>query len=301
MAQVNNYKIENFDKEVLREYDIRGVVGDNINENTAYTIGRTFGFLVINKLASNRIATGYDGRLTSPVLHKALCEGLKDSGAKVINIGMGPTPMTYFSHYHLNADAVIMVTGSHNPSEYNGFKMVLNKHSFFADDIQSLQKLLDENKLELAKGKIHNQDITKEYIERNLQNINLNRKLKIAWDTGNGAMGKVIREITDKLSNSENIIINEEVDGNFPNHHPDPTVPKNMVQLTDAVKKNNCDIGLAFDGDGDRLGIIDNLGKIIWADQYMLLLCSEIATLYENPKIIMDVKCSKVFFDEAKK
>ena len=301
MAQENNYKIKNFDKEVLREYDIRGVVGDNINENTAYTIGRTFGYIVNNKLASNKIATGYDGRITSPALHKALCEGLKDSGAKVINIGMGPTPMTYFAHYHLNADAVIMVTGSHNPSEYNGFKMVLNKHSFFAEDIQSLQKLLDENKLDLFEGEIFKQDITKEYIDRSLLNIKLNRGLKVAWDPGNGAMGKVIREITNKLFNSENIIINEEVDGNFPNHHPDPTVPKNMVQLIDAVKKNDCDIGLAFDGDGDRLGVIDNLGNIVWADQYMLLLCSEIANLYDNPKIIMDVKCSKVFFDEAKK
>ena len=122
-----------------------------------------------------------------------------------------------------------------------------------------------------------NQDITKEYIERDLLNISLNRKLKVAWDPGNGAMGKVTREITEKLINSENIIINEEVDGNFPNHHPDPTVPKNMIQLIEAVKENNCDIGLAFDGDGDRLGVIDNLGNIVWADQYMLLLCSEIA------------------------
>ncbi|MDC6448085.1 phosphomannomutase/phosphoglucomutase [Alphaproteobacteria bacterium] len=301
MVQENNYKIENFDKEVLREYDIRGVVGNNINEHTAYTIGRTFGYIVNKKLASNIVATGYDGRLTSPILHKALCEGLKDSGAKVINIGMGPTPMTYFAHFHLNTDAVIMVTGSHNPSEYNGFKMVLNKHSFFAEDIQSLQKLIHENKLELLEGEIYEKDITKEYIARNLLNINLNRELKIAWDPGNGAMGKVIREITDKLSNSKNIIINEEVDGNFPNHHPDPTVPKNMAQLIDVVKDNDCDIGLAFDGDGDRLGVIDNLGNIVWADQYMLLLCSEITKLYENPKIIMDVKCSKVFFDEAKK
>ena len=301
MVQENNFKIENLDKEVLREYDIRGVVGDNINENTAYTIGRTFGYTVKTKLHSNTIVTGYDGRLTSPALHKALCEGLKDSGAKVINIGMGPTPMTYFAHYHLNADAAIMVTGSHNPSEYNGFKMVFNKRSFYAEDIQSLQQLIDENKLELYEGKIINQDITQDYVERDLLNIDLKKKLKIAWDPGNGAMGKVIREITDKLSNSENIIINEDVDGNFPNHHPDPTVPKNMIQLIEAVINNNCDLGLAFDGDGDRLGVIDNKGSIVWADQYMLLLCTEIAGLYENPKIIMDVKCSKVFFDEARK
>ena len=147
MAQVNNYTVENFDPEVLREYDIRGVVGENINENTAYTIGRTFGHTVKSKLTSHTIVTGYDGRLTSPSLHKALCEGLKDSGVKVINIGMGPTPMTYFAHYHFKADAAVMLTGSHNPSEYNGFKMVFNKHSFYAEDILSLQKILDNNLL----------------------------------------------------------------------------------------------------------------------------------------------------------
>ena len=301
MAQENNYKIEDFDKEVLREYDIRGIVGKNINENTAYTIGRTFGYTVKSKLQSNNIVTGYDGRLTSPVLHRALCEGLKDSGATVINVGMGPTPMIYFADYFLNTNAAIMVTGSHNPSEYNGFKMVFNKHSFFANDIQSLQKLIDNNELELLEGHIIKKNIIQNYIDRDLSNINLTRELKIAWDIGNGAMGTVIKKMTEKLSNSKNIIINEEVDGNFPNHHPDPTIPENMEQLIEVVKKNNCDLGLAFDGDGDRLGVVDNLGKIIWADQYMLLLCTEIANLYDNPKIIMDVKSSKVFFDEARK
>ena len=301
MEQEHKYLIENFDKEVLREYDIRGIVGQNINENTAYTIGRTFGQTVKSKLNSNTIVTGCDGRLTSPSLHKALCYGLRDSGAKVINIGMGPTPMTYFAHYHLKADAAVMVTGSHNPSEYNGFKMVFDKHSFFADDIQNLQTLIDDDNLELKIGEIINKDITQDYVRRNLLNINLKKKLKIAWDPGNGAMGTVMREISEKLTNSENIIINEDVDGNFPNHHPDPTVPKNMEQLIASVINNKCDVGLAFDGDGDRLGVIDNLGNLVWADQYMLLLCEEISKLYDNPKIIMDVKCSKVFFDEAKK
>ena len=301
MELENKLKIENFDKEVLREYDIRGVVGDNINQNTAYTIGRTFGHTVINRIQSNIIASGYDGRLTSPDLHQALCEGLKDAGAKVINIGMGPTPMTYFAHYHLEADAVIMVTGSHNPSEYNGFKMVLAKHSFYAEDIQSLQKIIDQASIKLAQGEIINKDIKLDYTKRLLQNINLNKKIKIAWDIGNGAMGAVIKEVTNNLNNSENILINEKVDGNFPNHHPDPTVPENMEQLVEVVKDNHCDIGLAFDGDGDRLGVVDNLGNLVWADQYMLLLCAEIANLYDNPKVIMDVKCSKVFFDEAKK
>ena len=172
MEQENNYKIQNFDTEVLREYDIRGVAGKNINKDTAYSIGRTFVYTVKSKLKLNTIATGYDGRLTSPMLHEALCQGLKDSGSKVLNIGMGPTPMTYFAHYHLETDAVIMVTGSHNPSEYNGFKMVLAKHSFYAEDIQSLQKIIDKDTFQLTEGEIINKDIKIDYTKRLLQNIN---------------------------------------------------------------------------------------------------------------------------------
>jgi len=247
------------------------------------------------------VVTGYDGRLTSPKLHQALCEGLKQAGTKVIDVGMGPTPMIYFAHYHFNSDAAVMVTGSHNPSDYNGFKMVFNKHSFYADEIQNLQSIIKNEKLTIEEGSVTKHNIINEYVIRDLQNININNKLKIAWDIGNGAMGIAIKEITSQLHNTNNILINEIVDGTFPNHHPDPTVPKNMKQLISAVINNKCDIGFAFDGDGDRLGVVDNRGKIIWADQYMLILCSEIAKLYDQPKIIMDVKCSKVFFDEAKK
>ncbi|PPR53080.1 MAG: Phosphomannomutase/phosphoglucomutase [Alphaproteobacteria bacterium MarineAlpha5_Bin6] len=301
MELENNFKIENFNPEVLREYDIRGIVGKNLTVNTAYTIGRTFGHILCENFSNKKIAVGYDGRLTSPALKEALCLGLMDAGANVYSIGVCPTPMTYFAHYHLETDAVIMVTGSHNPSEYNGFKMVLNKHSFFADEIQNLQSLINLNNFHLNKGKLIDVNIMDEYISRNLLNIKLSKKIKIVWDTANGAMGTVIEEFTKKLSNAEHIIINKEVDGNFPNHHPDPTVPKNMEQLIKSVLDNSFDIGLAFDGDGDRLGVVDNLGNIVWADQYMLLLTKEISKLYENPKIIMDVKCSKVFFEEAKK
>ena len=301
MALEHNYLIENFDPEVLREYDIRGLVDYNLNENTAYTIGRSFGYVVKNKLNSNKIVTGYDGRLTSPRLHKAVCEGLKDSGSCVFNVGLGPTPMIYYSHFKLHSDAAIMVTGSHNPPEYNGFKMVLNKHSFFAEEIKNLQSIIDKDELKIIQGKIINKNIIDNYILRNIKNIIINKPMKIAWDTANGAMGVVINQVASKLHNTENIIINEEVDGNFPNHHPDPTVKKNMEQLIDNVLKYNCDIGFGFDGDGDRLGVVDNKGSIIWADQYMLVLISEIAKLYNHPKIIMDVKCSKVFFEEAKK
>ena len=301
MEQADKYKIEEFDPEILREYDIRGIVNKNITENTAYTIGRVFGYVVNEKLASNNIALGYDGRLTSPKLHEALSLGLIDSGAHVKSIGVCPTPMLYFADYYLNTDAAIMITGSHNPSEYNGFKMVVNKQSFFSENIQKFQSIIKNAKLEKKEGSFVEINIINSYVDRILKNISLKKKLKISWDIGNGAMGVVINKLVSKLKNTENILLNQEVDGNFPNHHPDPTVPKNMLQLIDSVRKNKCDIGLAFDGDGDRLGVVDNDGNIVWADQYMLVLCSEISNLYKNPKIIMDVKCSKVFFEEAKK
>jgi len=301
MVLENDLKLEKFNPEVLREYDIRGIVGNNLNENTAYTIGRTFGYIVCSKFDEKTIVVGYDGRLTSPNLHQSLCKGLEKSGVNVINIGMGPTPMTYFAHYSLKTNAAIMVTGSHNPSEYNGFKMVLNQHSFFAENIQFLQNLVDEPKLLIKSGSYKQVNLKEDYVRRNLQNIILKKKLKICWDIGNGAMGAVMDLFTSQLLNAEHIVINKEVDGAFPNHHPDPTVPKNMKQLIASVKQNDCDIGLAFDGDGDRLGVVDNIGNIVWADQYMLLLAKEISSIYDNPTIIMDVKCSKIFFDEAKK
>lgn len=301
MVSENKFSLEKFDSEVLREYDIRGIVDQNLTENTAYTIGRTFGHVVWSQFKEKTIVVGYDGRLTSPKLHDALCVGLVKSGANVTSIGMCPTPMTYFAHHHLNSNAAIMVTGSHNPPEYNGFKMVLNKNSFYGKNILELQKIIEDTKIIDREGILKKIDIVENYVERDLKNIELKKKLKVAWDIGNGAMGSVIDMFTSKLSDVEHIVINKEVDGTFPNHHPDPTVPENMEQLINTVKKNNCDIGLAFDGDGDRLGVIDNKGNIIWADQYMLLLAKEISTLYDNPKIIMDVKCSKVFFDESRK
>ncbi len=301
MELESNYKIVEFDPEVLREYDIRGIVDQNITENTAYTIGRVFGYIVYEKLNSNNISLGYDGRLTSPKLYKALSSGLKDSGAHVKSIGVCPTPMLYFADYYLKTDAALMITGSHNPSEYNGFKMVVNKHSFFSENIKNFQSIVKNIRLEKKQGTIEKIDIVDAYVERILKNIFIRRKLKVSWDIGNGAMGVIIDKLVSKLENTDNILLNKDVDGNFPNHHPDPTVPKNMQQLINSVKENKCDVGLAFDGDGDRLGVVDNTGKIVWADQYMLILCSEISNLYQNPKIIMDVKCSKVFFEEAKK
>ncbi len=298
---MHNYKLEKYDPEILREYDIRGIVDKNLTVNTAYTIGLTFGNVVQSQSSSKTIVVGYDGRLSSPKLHEALCRGLVESGLRVTSIGMCSTPMIYFAHYYLNCDAAVMVTGSHNPPQYNGFKIVLHHNSFFADNIQKLQELTSSIELNQNNGTLEFINISKEYVVRNMQNIHLAKNLKIAWDVGNGAVGTVIENFIKALPNSEHIVINKNVDGNFPNHHPDPTVPKNLQQLIEIVLKKKCDVGFAFDGDGDRLGVIDNMGNIIWADQYMILLCKEVASLYKQPKIILDVKCSKIIFDEIKK
>jgi len=295
------FKLQPFENEILREYDIRGIVNKNLNDNTAYTIGRTFGSIVYKKEKNKKVVVGYDGRLTSPKLHDALCKGLIDSGIHLTSIGLCPTPLVYFATYHLNMDAGIMITGSHNPPEYNGFKMVLNNKPFYSKQILELQKIVEQENLKIQKGTFFKKDILEEYVSRVLKNIIFKKRLKVAWDPGNGSVGVTISRVLKKLENIENIIINEKVDGTFPNHHPDPIVPKNLIQLKDLVLKNNCDVGIAFDGDGDRLGIVDNKGNIVWADQYMIILANEISKNYKSPYIVMDVKSSKVFFTEVKK
>jgi len=295
----SKYSFEEFDEEILREYDIRGIINQNLSVNTAYSLGLKFGTLIKSQNNINKIVIGYDGRLTSPSLHEALTAGLVQNGLEVIIIGLCPTPMLYFSVYHLNVDAGIMITGSHNPPEYNGFKIVLNKKPFYSSNIQNLKNIVFKDNY--TKGLKKNINILDQYTKRLLQDISIEKKLKVAWDAGNGSVGVTINNVIKRLKNTENILINDVVDGTFPNHHPDPTIPKNLKQLRDVVKKNKCDLGLAFDGDGDRLGIIDNKDNIIWADQYMIILAEEIAELYDNPSIIMDVKSSKVFFDEVKK
>jgi len=297
------YKIVQFDNEILREYDIRGIINKNLTVNTAYTLGIKFGNIVYNETPNRRIAVGYDGRLTSFSLTQALIKGLIQSGIDVTTIGLCPTPMLYFAIHHLNMDSGIMVTGSHNPAEYNGFKMVLNNKPFYSTKIKELRSNseYDNNTKNLKKGNFTELNILDEYVVRILRDININKKLKIAWDPGNGSVGISINKVLNNLKNVENIIINDIVDGNFPNHHPDPTDPKNLIQIQKIVKDNKCDVGLAFDGDGDRLGIIDNNSNIIWADRYMIILVEEISKYYKNASIIMDVKSSMVFFEEVTK
>ncbi|HEV7543626.1 MAG TPA: phosphomannomutase/phosphoglucomutase, partial [Reyranella sp.] len=290
-----------FDPSILREYDIRGIVGGSVHAADAQAIGRTFGTMVRRQLGSrgggSRVALGYDGRLSSPELAAACIEGLTAAGVDVINIGVAATPMLYFAVYHFEADGGIQITGSHNPPDYNGFKMMMGKKSFFGPDIQTLGALAGKGDWESGQGKAEKKDILADYAARLLRDVKPGKKLKVAWDVGNGAVGVSIRAVVDKLP-GEHFVLNEKVDGTFPAHHPDPTVPENLVQLMAEVKQRGCDLGIAFDGDGDRIGAIDGKGRILWGDQLLVLWARDVLKTHPGATIIADVKASQVLFDE---
>lgn len=288
-----------FDPTILREYDIRGIVGGTVHPADAYAIGRTLGTLVRRK-GGKRVVLGYDGRLSSPELSAACIEGLTSAGIDVTNIGLAATPMLYFAVFHLDADGGIMITGSHNPPDYNGFKMMMGKKSFFGADIQTLGAMAAKGDWESGQGKSEKKDILADYAARLLRDVKPGKNLKVAWDTGNGAVGVSIRAVVGKLP-GEHHILNEKVDGTFPSHHPDPTVPKNLEQLIDAVKKHGCDLGIAFDGDGDRIGAVDGKGRILWGDQLLVLWSRDVLKTHPGATIIADVKASQVLFDEIAK
>jgi phosphomannomutase len=285
-----------FDPSILREYDIRGIVGDTLNAPDATAIGGAFGTLVRRK-GGKRVAVGRDGRLSSPELAKACIDGLAAAGIDVIDIGLVATPMLYFAVYHLEADGGIMITGSHNPPSHNGFKMMMGKKSFYGGDIQTIGKMAAAADIDSGKGSCQQEDILGQYAARLLRDVKPGRKLKVAWDTGNGAVGVSIRAVVDKLP-GEHFILNEKVDGTFPSHHPDPTVPENLKQLQAEVAKHGCDLGIAFDGDGDRIGAIDGKGRILWGDQLLVLWSRDVLKSHPGATIIADVKASQTLFDE---
>ena len=285
-----------FDSTILREYDIRGVVGKTLHVADATAIGRTFGSMVRRK-GGKRIVLGYDGRLSSPDLAAACTAGLTAAGVDVIQIGVAATPMLYFAVWHLEADGGIQITGSHNPPDFNGFKMMMGKKSFFGADIQKLGELAGKADWETGSGKVEKKNILADYAARLLKDVKPGKKLKVAWDTGNGAVGVSIRAVVDKLPGTH-FVLNEKVDGTFPAHHPDPTVPKNLEQLVAEVKKQGCDLGIAFDGDGDRIGAVDGKGRILWGDQLLILWARDVLKTRPGATIIADVKASQALFDE---
>ncbi len=302
MSVDKNYKDmgHSFNKSILRAYDIRGVIGKTLNATDAFYLGKTYASEVQTRFLSASIVVGFDGRISSPELENSLVEGMLSAGAKVTRIGLGPTPMLYFAGEYLKADASIMVTGSHNPPDYNGFKMTLKDGPFFGEDILQLGKLSSEGKWTYGEGKLKKLDIKEQYINALIKGSSFNNNnLRVGWDIGNGAVGAVIDNLINQLP-GKHIILNGNVDGSFPNHHPDPTVESNLITLKDTVNKEKLDLGIAFDGDGDRLGVVDSLGRVAWGDKLMCLYSREILKNHPGSKIIADVKASKILFDNIR-
>jgi phosphomannomutase len=279
-----------FDPTILREYDIRGIVGETLNPADAWAIGRSYGAILAEN-GGKSAAVGYDGRLSSPMLEEALVKGLTESGIDVLRIGLGPTPMLYYATVTQGVDGGIMITGSHNPPNYNGFKMMLGKKSFFGQDIQKLGDVSAKGAWRSGQGKTRSVSIGDEYVQRLLKDYDGKRALKVVWDAGNGATGDVLVQLAKTLP-GQHILLNEVIDGTFPAHHPDPTEPHNLIQLQAAVAAEKADLGIAFDGDGDRIGVIDG------SDQLMVILAQDVLRQHPGSTIIADVKASQVLFDE---
>jgi phosphomannomutase len=290
-----------FNPTILREYDIRGIVGKTLFPADARALGRVFA-QTLAQAGSRRVAVGYDGRLTSPELEAELVEGLAESGVDVVRIGRGPTPMLYFAAAtpgtYGGVDGGLMVTGSHNPPDHNGFKMVLGGKPFFGDAIQKLGAMAAELGPPAGpRGRVEQHSVFADYVARLAQDYSGGRGLKVAWDCGNGATGDVVTALVQRLPGTH-VLLNQTIDGTFPAHHPDPTVPENLVQLQQAVAAESCDLGIGFDGDGDRIGVVDAHGRIMWGDQLLLILARDVLSRNPGAPILADVKSSQVLFDE---
>jgi phosphomannomutase len=283
-----------FNPTSLREYDIRGIVGKTLGEADATAIGRGFATLV-RRAGGTRVAVGRDGRESSPAMEAALVAGLTASGVDVVRIGLGPTPMLYYTEATLEVDGGIQITGSHNPAEYNGFKMVLQHKPFFGQDIQTLGRMAAEGDWEEGTGDVTDVDIMDDYVGRLMAGY-AGGAYRIGWDAGNGASGPVIERLV-KLLPGEHHLLFTEVDGRFPNHHPDPTEEKNLEDLKRLVAEKNLDFGVAFDGDGDRIGAIDGTGRVIWGDQLLAILAEPVLRELPGSTIIADVKASQALYD----
>jgi phosphomannomutase len=285
-----------FNPTILREYDIRGIVGDSLNESDAYSLGRTFAAKARDEKA-RRIAVGRDGRTHSGMLEAALIRGLTESGIDVVQVGMGPSPMLYFATHYLDVDGGIQVTGSHNPANYNGFKLLLKGRSVFGKEIQAIGERAARGDWSEGNGAIEEVDIREAYVNRLLDGFS-GKPFRIGWDAGNGAAGPILDMLVERLPGHQHVIYSE-VDGRFPNHHPDPTVEANLADLKDLVAREQLDFGIAFDGDGDRIGAVDGEGRVIWGDQLLMILAEPVLKEQPGATIIADVKASQLLFDRV--
>jgi phosphomannomutase len=285
-----------FNPTILREYDIRGIVGDTLTEADAYALGRTFGSKAHGE-GARTIAVGRDGRTHSGMLEAGLMRGLTESGINVMQVGMGPSPMLYFATYYLDVDGGIQVTGSHNPADYNGFKLLLKGRSVFGQEIQEIGERAASGHWHEGSGTVEEVDIREAYANRLLEGFS-GKPFRIGWDAGNGAAGPILDMIVERLPGHQHVIFSQ-VDGTFPNHHPDPTVEKNLADLKALVQREQLDFGIAFDGDGDRIGAVDGKGRVIWGDQLLAILAEPVLKEQPGATIIADVKASQVLFDRV--
>jgi phosphomannomutase/phosphoglucomutase len=282
---------------IFREYDIRGIAETELQSADIADLGRALGTLLQRRSGSKRISLGRDCRLSSPRLHDALLEGLLDSGCEITDVGVVPTPLLYYSAVHLKTGGAIMITGSHNPAEFNGFKAVCGSGTIYGDDIQAVRKLIESRDFERGRGSHSAVDIVTPYVDEISSQFKFDRRIRVVVDAGNGTGGPAMHRILECL----NCDVQElffEMDGHFPNHHPDPTVPGNLTQLVDAVKAGKADLGIAFDGDADRVGAVDENGEVIYGDMLLLICAREILTRKPKATIIGEVKCSQVLYDE---
>jgi len=285
--------------EIFKAYDIRGIVGKTLTPAIVERIGQALGS---EALAGNqkRFVIGRDGRLSGPELSAALARGIARSGCDVVDIGMAPTPVVYFAIQHLGAGSGVAVTGSHNPPDYNGLKMVIGGITLSGDTIQKLRSRILENKLATGQGNISSADVRNAYLDRIAGDVKLARPLRVAVDCGNGVAGELAPQLLRRLGCQVTELFCK-IDGTFPNHHPDPSKPENLEDLIAEIGKDGYDVGLAFDGDGDRLGVIAPDGQVIWADRQMILYARDVLARHPGGEIIYDVKCSRTLDAEIRK
>lgn len=289
-------------KQIFREYDIRGIYGEELNENTAYHIGRAFG-TKLKELGKNETVLAHDNRLSSPILEEYMIKGLIESGITVRNLGLATTPMCYFAANYLKTDASMMITASHNPKEYNGFKFSYNGiHNAYGDSVKEIYEIIKKEEYSSGNGKLINEDITDAYISLIVDKLDLgNRKIKVVYDCGNGTTSIIADKIFNKLTSIEAIPLFNVSDGSFPNHHPDPCVYENLTLLKEKVLETHADIGIGYDGDGDRVGFLDELGNMIEIDKFMIIMWRYLYDKVDKLEGMYDVKCSKCLEDELNK
>jgi len=277
--------------EIFKAYDIRGIVGRTLTPSIVQKIGRALGSLARER-KRDTIAVGRDGRLSGPELIAALSDGIRSAGVDVIDVGMVATPMTYFAAQHLGTGCCVMVTGSHNPPDYNGLKMVIDATTLSGDDIQRLRARIERDDLASGDGALRAEDVSRAYLDRIVGDIKLARPMRIAIDCGNGVAGAFAPELYRRLG-CDVVELFCDVDGNFPNHHPDPSQPKNLEDLRRRLAQGDCELGLAFDGDGDRLGVVTPAGNIIYPDRQLMLFAADVLTRAPGATIIYDVKSTR--------